>query len=266
MLAIDAGHLRQLAPPQTGLRAERQHEIIEGMGTAFAATLDRFEINTPLRITHFLAQVAHESDGFCTTEEYASGRAYEGRRDLGNTETGDGPLFKGRGLIQLTGRANYKTTGDKLGMDLVRQPLSVNDPYVYLLVSCVFWSQKCINQYCDADDIISVTHRVNGGQNGLDSRKAYLVKAKALVAVLAAGNAAPPGGGMVVLHRGLTGDAVANLQRLLSSVGYPVALDGDFGPATEVAVKHFQAASGLTDDGIVGSVTWAKMQSLAKAA
>src|SRR5437660_554846 len=109
------------------------------MGTGIAATLDRYEVNTPLRVAHFLAQVAHESDGFCTTEDYASGRAYENRADLGNTQPGDGPLFKGRGLIQLTGRANYKSVGDKLSLNLVGEPLSVSDPYIYLLVSCVFW-------------------------------------------------------------------------------------------------------------------------------
>ena len=95
MLSLDATTIRELAPAQNGQRAERQHEIIEGMGTSISATLDSYDINTPLRIAHFLAQVAHESDGFCTTEEYASGLAYEGRKDLGNLETNDGPPIQG---------------------------------------------------------------------------------------------------------------------------------------------------------------------------
>jgi putative chitinase len=256
MLAVGVTLLNQLAPLQSGARLARQQEILTGMGDAYAATLDSYQINTPLRIAHFLAQTAEESDGFCTTEEYASGQAYEGRKDLGNVNPGDGVLFKGRGLIQLTGRANYAQVGTKLGLDLVGNPASVNTPITYLLVACVFWQGKNINQPADADDVITVTHLVNGGQNGIDSRKAYLAKAKALLAPLSAGAVAPPGGGMPVLYRGLSGGAVANLQKALAAAGYPVALDGDFGPATELAVQHFQAAKGLVVDGIVGAATW----------
>ncbi len=259
-VAVNAEHLRQLAPPQSGRRAERQHEIIEGMGISFATTVEKYDINTPLRIAHFLAQVAHESDGFCTTEEYASGRAYENRKDLGNTHEGDGPLFKGRGLLQLTGRANYRAVGEKIDEALEARPLLVNDPATYLLVSCVFWADKKINPHCDADDIISVTHIVNGGLNGLPSRKAYLLKAKSLIASIAAGSVEPPGEGVPVLHRGIEGSSVVDLQRQLVSAGYKIALDGDFGAGTELAVKHFQAAFGLDPDGIVGAQTWAKLK------
>jgi putative chitinase len=128
---------------------------------------------------------------------------------------------------------------------------------VYLLVSCVFWQQNGINRFCDADDVISVTQAVNGGQRGIDSRVAYLKAAKALVAAVAAGGAAPPGGGMAVLHRGATGDAVALLQRKLAERGYAVALDGEFGAATELAVRHLQAQAGVAVDGVVGAETWA---------
>lgn len=259
MLAIDADVIWALAPKQSGHRAVRQREIIDGMGAALTSTLAAYQIDTPLRIAHFLAQVAEESDGFCTTEEYASGNAYEGRKDLGNTEPGDGPRYKGRGLIQLTGRANYENIGRQLQLNLVKEPLSVNDPYVYLLVSCVFWQQRDINRFCDADDVLSVTHRVNGGTMGLDVRRAYLTKAKALAAGLASRSAEPPGGGLAVLHRGSEGSAVALLQQRLSALGYPVALDGDFGPATELAVRHFQAAAGLDADGVAGAQTWAAL-------
>jgi putative chitinase len=136
MIAVDETVLRALAPAESGKRAERQAAIIAGIGAGLAPSLARYAIDTPLRVAHFLAQTAHESDGFCTTEEYADGRAYEGRRDLGNVEPGDGPRFKGRGLIQLTGRMNYACTGRELGLDLVDEPLSVNDPVTYLLVAC----------------------------------------------------------------------------------------------------------------------------------
>ena len=260
MLSVDADLLLALAPQAPGQRARRQKEIIDGMGASLAATLDDYAINTPLRIAHFLAQVAEESDGFCTTEEYASGRAYEGRVNLGNTEPGDGPLFKGRGLIQLTGRANYAKVGKELKLPLEAEPRSVSDPYVYLLVSCVYWRDRDINPHADADDIVTVTHLVNGGQLGIDVRRAYLSRAKALLAGLGAQDAVPPGGGMSVLHRGSEGPEVGMLQRSLAAAGYPVALDGDFGPATELAVRHFQTATGLAGDGIVGAETWGILQ------
>jgi putative chitinase len=256
MLTITAAIFSALAPGQSGQRAVRQQQIISGMADPFSTALDQYKINTPLRIAHFLSQIAEESDGFCTTEEYASGQAYEGRKDLGNTQPGDGVRFKGRGLIQLTGRANYQTMGDALSLDLVGQPQSVSDPHTYLLVSCVFWQKNEINTYADKDDVVSVTQAVNGGQNGINSRKAYLAKAKLLLAPLVASVALPPGGGMAVLYRGSTGDGVRRLQSQLSAKGYPVALDGDFGPATELAVRHFQAQAGLIVDGVVGAQSW----------
>jgi putative chitinase len=257
MVTVDAGVLKALAPGETGQRAARQAAIISGMVAAFATTLTLYGIDTPLRVAHFLAQIAHESDGFCTTEEYADGRAYEGRRDLGNVEPGDGPRYKGRGLIQLTGRMNYALTGKALGLDLVGNPLSVNDPITYLLVSCNFWTRLRINTPADADDLYAVTRLVNGGLNGLDSRLAYLTRAKALVAPLAAkAIAASAGTDLPILYRGSTGAEVAQLQQDLTFRGFPVARDGSFGPGTETALRHFQVAHGLAADGIAGPACW----------
>jgi len=255
VISIDAGILFALVPRQSGSRATRQAAIIDGMAAGFSVTLSGHAIDTPLRIAHFLAQTAHESDGFCTTEEYADGRAYEGRRDLGNVEPGDGPRYKGRGLIQLTGRMNYAVTGRALDLPLLDKPLTVNDPVAYLAVACEFWSRRRINPACDADDLMTVTRLVNGGLNGLDSRRAYLSRAKTLLAPLAA-QGVPRAADQPTLCRGASGEAVALLQKGLAARRYPVAQDGDFGPGTEVALRHFQAASGLPADGIAGAASW----------
>lgn len=124
----------------------------------------------------FMAQVAHESDSFNTAKEYASGAAYEGRKDLGNTQTGDGKRYKGRGYIQLTGRSNYDKAGKALGLDLVGNPSLAEDPKVAADVSLWFWKTQVRPQVPDFLDTERVTKVVNGGFNGLNDRKSYLEK------------------------------------------------------------------------------------------
>jgi putative chitinase len=260
MLPISADLLRAVAPRQSGIRAQHQAHIIEEVGASLAATLGQYAINTPLRLAHFIAQTCHESDGYCTTEEYASGAAYEGRRDLGNTEPGDGRLFKGRGLIQLTGRANYEAAGRRLQLPLVANPDVAAVPATSLLIACDYWKQRDINTPCDRDDIITVTRRVNGGLNGIESRREYLAKAKGALARLKAGPIAASPGGPPTLHRGMEGEGVVSLQEALSDNHLTVAIDGAFGAGTEAAVRHFQASQGLAVDGIVGPATWSKLR------
>jgi predicted chitinase len=142
---------------------------------------DRFGINTPLRICHFLAQVAHESDGFNAQEEYASGADYEWREDLGNTQPGDGVRFKGRGLIQVTGRANYAQISKDIGVDYVANPTRLA-----ALPDCVnsafwYWNSRNLSALADQDDLRGITRRVNGGYNGLSERQGYLNRAKAVL-------------------------------------------------------------------------------------
>jgi len=120
--------MREIAPRFSGKMAERQAEIIKEAGQVLQATLEAYEINTRLRIAHFLGQTCHESAGFRTTEEFASGAAYEGRKDLGNVKKGDGRLYKGRGLLQLTGGANYAEYGRALGVDLENNPAMAAEP------------------------------------------------------------------------------------------------------------------------------------------
>jgi putative chitinase len=141
-------------------------------------TMQRYEITTPLRKSHFLAQLGHESDGFNTNEEYASGAAYEGRRDLGNTQAGDGVRFKGRGLIQVTGRANYLDCGRALGVDLINSPQRLGDFDLACLSAGWFWDTRKLNNHADRDDILTITKIINGGTNGLADRQSYLSRAK----------------------------------------------------------------------------------------
>lgn len=142
----------------------------------------RFGITTTLQKAHFLAQVAHESDGFRTATEYASGKAYEGRKDLGNTQPGDGVRFKGRGLIQLTGRANYQAYSRALYGDdrCVQRPEMLAELPDAALAAGWYWNWRGLNALADKDDLVAVTRRINGGTNGLEARRKRLAQAKAL--------------------------------------------------------------------------------------
>jgi putative chitinase len=142
-----------------------------------------FEINTPLREAHFLAQVAHESDRFNALEEYASGEDYENREDLGNTYEGDGVRFKGRGLIQITGRANYGDCGKALGVDLVSNPTRLADPDLACRSAGWYWDTRELNGDADRDDVRTITRVINGGYNGLEDREQLLAAAKQVLNV-----------------------------------------------------------------------------------
>jgi putative chitinase len=137
-----------------------------------------FNITTLLRQAHFIAQVAHESDEFNALEEYASGEDYEGREDLGNTQPSDGVRFKGRGLIQITGRSNYKRCGDALGIDLIRNPIRLAEPELACRSAGWFWDSNQLNGDADGDDVRTVTRIINGGFNGLEHRIQLLDAAK----------------------------------------------------------------------------------------
>ena len=139
------------------------------------------KIDTPLRQAHFIAQLAHESGSFVYAEEIASGAAYEGRRDLGNTKKGDGRRFKGRGLIQLTGRANYTAYGNSIGEDLTvndRWLTVATDPSRAVDVACWYWEDRKLNKPADKDDARTVTKLINGGLNGFEDRLAFLRRAR----------------------------------------------------------------------------------------
>jgi putative chitinase len=148
------------------------------------AGMKKYGITTPRRMAHFIAQIGHETASFRYAEELADGSAYEGRADLGNTQPGDGVRFKGRGLIQLTGRANYTEYSRDAGVDYVSRPQQVaRDPFVAVDVACWYWNKRKINALADRDDVKAVTKAVNGSYNGLDDRIEYLVRAKAVLGI-----------------------------------------------------------------------------------
>jgi putative chitinase len=219
-----------------------------------ADTLAQFEIDSVLRVAHFLAQACHESDRFCTTVEYASGEAYEGRRDLGNTHPGDDVRYKGRGLIQLTGRANYQQYGELLQLDLVGDPDLASEPVTSLKIACEFWRQHKLNAYADQDEIEMITRRINGGLNGFVQRRTYLERAKAALSM--AGSAAGVATERPIIRLGDDGEYVAALQSILAAKGFAAPTDGHFDVATATAVTQFHESRGLQADGIVGPRTW----------
>lgn len=140
--------------------------------------LKKFEITTPARIEHFLAQTAHESGGGRYMKELASGVDYEGREDLGNTQPGDGPKYKGAGYIQLTGRANYQRLANYLNDPRVMEGVdyvSTNYPFTS---AGFWWKDNNMNALCNQNPTVAqVTRRVNGGLNGLQDREDYYAKA-----------------------------------------------------------------------------------------
>merc|ERR1711907_669048 len=124
----------------------------------------------------FMAQCSHECDHFNPMEEYASGAAYEGRSDLGNTQPGDGRRFKGRGYIQLTGRANYIDVGRAIGVDLVNNPTRATEPAIAAKVALHFWKTRVRRRVSNFCDTYAVTRVINGGTNGLADRKSKFAK------------------------------------------------------------------------------------------
>lgn len=144
---------------------------------------DMYKINTPLRMAHFLAQVLHESAYLNYVKELASGAAYDtGRlaKKLGNTPEadGDGQRYKGRGLIQITGRANYIDCGKGLHLNLIDNPELLEQPEYAAWSAAWFWDKYKLNSLADKDALTLITKKINGGTNGLSNRLTLLGKAK----------------------------------------------------------------------------------------
>lgn len=137
--------------------------------------MTRYEIDTVLRQAAFLAQIGHESGNFVFTREVwgptPAQAKYEGRVDLGNTEPGDGFRFRGRGLIQITGRANYEACGRALGLPLLEEPQLLEEPEFASTSAGWFWCDlKRLNALADRGEFETITRRINGGTNGAADR------------------------------------------------------------------------------------------------
>lgn len=142
------------------------------------AAMVEFMIDTPARQAAFIAQIAHESGELRYTRELASGAAYEGRADLGNTHPGDGIAFKGRGLIQITGRANYRACGAALGMDIESEPQLLEQPDLACRSAAWWWQAHGLNALADKGYFVRITKTINGGTNGLAMRQVYYTQAQ----------------------------------------------------------------------------------------
>ncbi len=244
---------------------DRFSSRIQALTPGVNATLERYKINTKLRIAHFLAQIMHESGGFQWLRELwgpnAIQEGYEGRRDLGNTQSGDGKRFMGRGLIQLTGRANYQKfteeLGKELGVNFVEKPELVEQPPYGVMVAGWYWNSRNINIHADKDDLRKVTLLINGGTNGIEDRRNYLDRARVVLKDSQFKRLVPQIATLSIpqnLHDLYTAklelhpemiadneDLAKSVQERLVYLGFldPPA-DGKFGPISTKALQEFQ--------------------------
>lgn len=244
--------------------------IIDDLAKYLTPALEAAQINTANRVAHFLAQAAHESDGFKTLQEYwgptVAQKKYEGRKDLGNTVAGDGSLFRGRGIFQITGRANYKTIGKAIGEDLITDPTIAATGRISVQTAVNYWVSRNLNDAADHDDIKLVTKKINGGYNGLADRIERLAKVRLYIPEIMRNDApvtvtpdAPveeTKPQLVLAAKGMNSEVVKVIQLSLTHKGYTLALDGDFGPKTEAAIKDFQKKNKLTVTGRVDVETY----------
>ena len=287
---FEEGHLAQMIPSNKAAAGK--------WFAALKEILPKYEINTPQRVAGFIAQCAHESGDFRIMEENLNysekalnsvfGRyfgappkrnAAEYARNpekianyvymdefrskagqMGNTKSGDGYLFRGRGLKQLTGRNNYTNFAKTVGMTAEEAAEYVATPKGAVESACWFWDTAGCNRFADAGDIVGLSKKINGGTIGLEDRVRRWNEA---LKILGAPAPAPADvsedvedilDDIGVLRKGSRGEGVKLMQEALG-----IGADGIFGPGTERKLKEWQAANGLTADGIAGPATFAKL-------
>ena len=279
---------------------------------ALVEILPKYEINTPKRVAGFITQCAHESADFTRLEENLNysedalnrvfGRYFgPGKQDaskfarkpekianyvymdvfrsrsgqMGNKNPGDGWMFRGRGLKQLTGRWNYEKFGETVGMTAEQAAEYVATPKGAVESACWFWDSNNLNEVADTGDVVKLTKKINGGDIGLDDRKRRWDEAMKILGVAAAApkpqveeqKVAPPEPtpappppveeAAIVMEPVRVGSQGPVVKRVQEALG--ITADGIFGPGTKAAVRQWQAANGLRADGVVGPNTYAKL-------
>ncbi|PTR06983.1 MULTISPECIES: hypothetical protein [Novosphingobium] len=166
--------------------AGRPMAALRPLGSAAAIHLPAAGLMASVaRLANFLGQAAHESGGFRALVEIwgptLAQAGYQGRLDLGNTTPGDGFAYRGRGLFQITGRAVYRAMGTALDLPLEAQPDLAAQPDIAVRTACAFWAARKLSDLADAGQDDAITHRINGGSNGIDSRRRLVARAKGLL-------------------------------------------------------------------------------------
>ena len=265
----------------------------DGWVDAMNEVFPKYEINTNRRVAAFLAQCGHESGGWRTfsenlnysakaldavfgkyfkragrdAEDYArqpekiANVVYANRMDNGDTASGDGWRYRGRGPIQLTGKHNYAKFSDDMDVDAVNNPDMVSEDKEVALVSAIwYWNSNKLNRYADSGDIKTLTKRINGGYIGLEDRIHHWE-----MCLEALGEDVETHHGddeddsfdlddIGVLRKGARGDGVKMMQEALG-----LGADGIFGAGTEAKLKEWQAENGLDADGVAGPATLGKL-------
>jgi putative chitinase len=178
--------------------------------------------------------------------EKIANRVYANRMGNGDERSGDGWKYRGRGILQLTGKSNYLNCSlDLFNNDiLVKDPDLLRQPDYAILSACWFWKKNGLNSFCDAMDVKTLSYRINGGWNGLEDR---IEKWEHALAVFGGVEEQKP---IRTLKLGSKGNDVVLLQRFLR-----ITEDGDFGPGTRRALIEWQSANGLDADGVAGPNT-----------
>jgi len=244
---------------------------------AMNRVLPKWKIDSVNRVAGFVAQTAHESAGYTVLTENLNYSAtalnkifpkyferagrnasdyhrqpekianviYANRMDNGDTSSGDGWRFRGGGILQLTGRHNYTQFSQQEGMTAEDATTFVRSPIGALASACWFWDTNDINDYCDKQDIVGMTKRINGGTIGLEDRKKHYEHALEVL-----GGHYTPSVTYETVRIGSRGVTVKRLQESLK-----LSADGIFGAGTERALKEWQSKNNCTPDGIAGPQT-----------
>lgn len=269
---------------------------VDAWYAALCEILPKYGVNTSRRVAHFISQCAHESNNFRSLEENLNysdkalgavfGRYFGAapkrsaaeyarnpekianyvyqdefrKAKMGNVNPGDGWLFRGRGLKQLTGRDNYTRFGKSVNMTAEQAAVYVATEKGAIESAAWFWDTNKLNSIADTDDVVLMTRRINGGSIGLADRQQRYSKAMQVLGTPVDLAPCPEDdddidlGDIGVLRKGSRGDGVKMMQEALG-----VVADGAFGPSTERKLKEWQAANGLTADGIAGPKTLEKL-------